>query len=470
MPALPGLTDDMLTGLGDQLRHLLTSTPRTRKKLLELAMRWDDLGPGNTRMAAGLRVFIISWDPLETRPPRPPAFATANAHPFEIVLYVPLWSLPELAEQSRQAGRDATVAAALGALGGSAVLTAGANEDLVTSGEYPFLAIRDEAPDLLAAAAEPGNVLGMPTEIRAVAGRWDDLGLGATTDIVQQAYGPVDLDRSLVELAPVRQYVASCPACGGKRFGFIADLVESSETMCGPHRNQAVAVRMERFARAENSNVAGWEAIIDCSARLSEPHLPDGLRLRLPDDADLHSAPDELAALAQALIEAAGWFPGRAREFNAAFGEPDNPPEWTRGFLLQLGEAGLVTEAEQVAEALIAVDASARPSVDGDLPLVLAVNGRADEARAKVTENLSRWPHDFWVRIRAGETLQRLEDRDGALGNFRFAQRLALEGKDFRGRDVAALRIRNITGADEVVRPLTERHPRRVKKSRSSRG
>ena len=34
----------------------------------------------------------------------------------------------------------------------------------------------------------------------AVSPQWEDIGLGAITDFVQQAFGPVDFDRSLVEL------------------------------------------------------------------------------------------------------------------------------------------------------------------------------------------------------------------------------------------------------------------------------
>jgi hypothetical protein len=127
----------------------------------------------------------------ELNSPRPPTAATANAHPLEVVLYVPRWSL--------LSGPEPAVSV-LGTLGGTAVATAVAHEDDVVSGRYPVLAAARKVPDLLSG---PASGLGDPAEVRAINGRWEDIGLGAITDIVQQAQGPVDLDRSSVELSPV---------------------------------------------------------------------------------------------------------------------------------------------------------------------------------------------------------------------------------------------------------------------------
>ena len=68
-------------------------------------------------MAEFLRVFVITWDPLELDDARPPAFATANSD--ELCVYVPFWSLGGLAER-----RGTDVAEVLGWLGGCAVVTA----------------------------------------------------------------------------------------------------------------------------------------------------------------------------------------------------------------------------------------------------------------------------------------------------------------------------------------------------------
>jgi hypothetical protein len=207
----PVSLNPMLSGLPDQLSHLLTSAPLTRKKLLEVELSWNDLPEGNAGIASVLRVFLLTWDPLETEPPRPSAFATSNGDPYEVVLYIPLWSLAELA-----AGE--TVAAVLGELGGKAVFNAWGSR----------LAPGTDVYDLMTGPGSPDGLFGVPAQIKAVDGRWDAIGLGAITDIVKHAYGAVDLDRSRVELTSVTVSRAGCPACEGERFGFVAHLVESS--------------------------------------------------------------------------------------------------------------------------------------------------------------------------------------------------------------------------------------------------
>jgi len=79
--------------------------------LLELAARWEGLSPALAGMAEALRLFVVTWDPLEWLAPRPEAVATASAWPVEIVVYVPVWSLAEMATR-----RETTMAAVLGAL------------------------------------------------------------------------------------------------------------------------------------------------------------------------------------------------------------------------------------------------------------------------------------------------------------------------------------------------------------------
>jgi hypothetical protein len=86
---------DMLSGLPVGVRALLASPPLAEPRLLELAARWEGLPPAQARMAEALRLFVVTWDPLEWLVPRPQAVATANAWPLELVVYVPVWSLAE---------------------------------------------------------------------------------------------------------------------------------------------------------------------------------------------------------------------------------------------------------------------------------------------------------------------------------------------------------------------------------------
>jgi hypothetical protein len=118
--------------------------------------------PGQARVADALRLFVITWDPLEGIAPRPDGFATVNAGPpsLELVIYVPCWLLVE----ARWGG---TVAGVLGAMAGSAVVTAAAHEPSVMSGRYPEQVIQGVAPDLLSDMSA-GAALGLPA-IRLVA-------------------------------------------------------------------------------------------------------------------------------------------------------------------------------------------------------------------------------------------------------------------------------------------------------------
>jgi hypothetical protein len=349
------------------------------------------------------------------------------------------------------------VAAVLGDLGGV----------VVSSAWLDTLHPGPDAHDLLADEASPDQMFGVPAKIRAADGRWDAIGLGAITDIVKHAYGAVDLDRSLVELTPATVSRTGCPACAGERFGFIADLMESRQLMCAPHSKEADVVRRRRFARAEASNAAGWWAIGDASARLSEPHLPNGLLTRLAvTGAD---EPADLADRARLVVEAAGYYSGRAYEFAAAFGNKNTVlPDWLTGFVLTLGEAGLGPEAVQVAEALGRVNPAREVSYSGDVLVALASAGLADDARASITQALARWPDEAWVWLRAGDALELLGDRDGALAQFEAAQTLAIAAKDFQQRRAAADRIRRLTAAD-APQPVVLRQQRRGKPKKPTR-
>jgi hypothetical protein len=159
------IDQDLLSGLPDGVRALLGSPPLTDPRLLELAARWEGLLPAQARMADALRLFVVTWDPLEWLAPRPEAVATVNAWPLELVVYVPVWSLADIARR-----KHTTVVAVLGGLGGSAITTAAAYEDAVTSGRYAELVARGKLPDLL--SGKPGPALsGVATEAVSPSGR-----------------------------------------------------------------------------------------------------------------------------------------------------------------------------------------------------------------------------------------------------------------------------------------------------------
>jgi hypothetical protein len=460
---MTGLTDAMLSGLPDSVSKLLADAPINEKELLELRLTWDDLTPGNARVAETLRVFILTWDPLEVEASRPDAFAAVNEDLPEVVLYIPLWSLASLAD-----GR--TVASVLADLAGRLVIAAWMNQLMGESGSSELLGNTD-------AGDEPDGPFGAPAKIAAVNGRWEDIGLGAITDIVKDAYGPVDLDRSPVKLGPAAVKRPGCPACAGERFGFIAGLVEAQERMCVQHRKEAVTVQRKRLARAEASNPDGWAAIIDASTRLSQPHLPDGVLSQLAEIETIinnGSDRDGLASRARLLAETADGFHGRVYDFAAVLGDSDLPG-WLMSLVSKLGHAGLAAEAVLVADALTRVDPSREAFFAGDAgkaladaAAVLADASLAAEARAKVEANLARWPGDFWIRMHAGDALELLGDRAGALAHFEAAQQMAVASKNFEERRDATERIRAIDSA-RVAKVTVMRQQSRGKKSKSTR-
>lgn len=145
--------------------------------------------------------------------------ATVNAGPpgLELVVYVPVWSVAERATE-----QETTAPLVLSAVAGSAVLVAAAREQVVSEGGYPRLVRQGSVPALLSESGA-GSALG-PTELRLVSSGWEPIGLGAIVDVVQDAFGPVELDRSPVELSGATGGGGDCPACRGQRFGFPAGL------------------------------------------------------------------------------------------------------------------------------------------------------------------------------------------------------------------------------------------------------
>jgi len=70
-----------LTGLPPALVDVLNGAPVEDKVLVELAVGWAGLGDAEARLAEVLRVFLVTWDPLEHQASRPVAVATVNAGP-----------------------------------------------------------------------------------------------------------------------------------------------------------------------------------------------------------------------------------------------------------------------------------------------------------------------------------------------------------------------------------------------------
>ncbi len=448
----------LLSGLPSGVRALLASPPLTDPRLLELAARWEGLPPAQARMAEALRLFVVTWDPLEWLAPRPEAVATANAWPLELVVYVPVWSLVGIARR-----KHTTMAAVLAGLGAPAITTAAAHEDAVVSGRYAELVAHGKVPDLV--SGEPGPALG-EAAIAAVSPEWDDIGLGAITDFVQQAFGPVDFDRSMVELTARGVPLPGCPACAGRRFKFPADLADSQGRMCQAHRKEADALIKRRMARAEASNPAGWRMTADASARLSLPHLAGGLATRLK------AAGNDLVLRARLLAEAAAGFPGRPDDFGSALAEDRDRagrfPGWPVALIRDLGRASEGTEAVMLSDALARVDPARRAFFGGQAALALAEAGLADDARVKIAEQVERWPDDVQARMLAGDALVLLGDAEAALAQYQAALPLAQQAKDYRATRELSGKIFRLTRPGGAQAAAQRRQPR-SRPSRSQR-
>jgi hypothetical protein len=426
------------SGLPGDVSSLLASPPLTETRLAELELTWHDLPPAEAKVAGDLRVFVVTWDPLEWSFPRPVAVGTVNTAPREIVVYVPVWRLTELAEE-----RGVTVADVLSELGGIAVTNAVTHAKETGEGRFPELVFRGRVPDLMSGEA-PG--FGQAA-ISAVSQEWDPLGLGAIQDFIQQAYGPVDLDRSLVELASVDPW-PGCPACAGRRFRFPAELGENSEFMCRPHRDEADRVMRRRLDQAQRSNPAGWRAMTEAAARNSLPHLSRGLATKLAGTGlagtglagmglagmglSGRDTPDDqtLARRARLVVEACADFVGRPDDFAHGFDREGQLPGWLTSLARVLGRAGLTEEALAVSDALARVDPGRQVYYETGAAVALAEAGQADEARSRIGHARGQWPDDPWVLAHSGEIVRIHGDLAGAVKQLGDAMSLALASGD----------------------------------------
>jgi hypothetical protein len=169
--------EELYADLPAALRRLLDTPPLTEKKLLELRVTWPGLPDAQARVAGLLRVFVITWDPLEHQASRPEGFATINVDRdgSELVVYLPIWSLVDSARTQRT-----TICAVAGAMAGSAVATAAGTADTpadaVTATRHPRDRVRTGDVDELLAHHARGRALGTPA-IDLVSPGWAPIGL-----------------------------------------------------------------------------------------------------------------------------------------------------------------------------------------------------------------------------------------------------------------------------------------------------
>jgi hypothetical protein len=255
--------------------ELLATPPQDEYSLLELAVGWDDLAGVDAQIAGALRLFVITRDPLDWLPDRGITWATSNGDGdgLELPVYV---GRDEVLRRLATAGGD--VATAVGPLCETVVLNAIRCQGVLLAGGYPELAYRGDVPRLLSGIGDQPR-LGTPGIVVRTSG-WEPIGLGAIQDLVQDAFGPVDFDRSTIALPPSDAPRAGCPACRGIRFGFPGDLSEAKSAMCEPHRAAAEQITASRIARARASNPAGWRAIGKASARTNG--LPEPVAIPAP--------------------------------------------------------------------------------------------------------------------------------------------------------------------------------------------
>lgn len=194
----------MSAGIPADLRDAIEGAPADERVLLELRLRWSGLDDARARIAARLRVFLLTWDPLywHDRPlGRATATATGDGDDCEVVLYLPL-------EQILQAGED--LAVVVGSFAASVLDVGGAYEQALVAGVYPQLAFGGKAPGLL---SEVGSLSGLEPPALALASKgWEPIGLGAIQDLVQEAFGPVDLDRR----TPSRRWRSPTSDCSAR--------------------------------------------------------------------------------------------------------------------------------------------------------------------------------------------------------------------------------------------------------------
>ncbi|MEA2190867.1 MAG: uncharacterized protein QOI73_988 [Solirubrobacteraceae bacterium] len=262
----------MTTEAKDQLDPiaLLDDAPEDDYALLELRLDWPyDLDIHPKKFQLWLRMFVVTQDPLGWIADRGEAWAatTVTDEVLEIDVYVLLSALRRELEAS-----DGDLGAAAGRWAAAAMLAGLKYELVLAAGDYHDRAIAGRLPRLLEGVGGDRGEFASPTvQVRQP---WGSVGLGALQDLVQEAFGSVDLDRSNVTLDPVKTPYDDCAACEGKSFTFPSGLEDARKDFCGAHKAAALAVNAERLARARESNPAGWRAVDKAAMRINKLREP----------------------------------------------------------------------------------------------------------------------------------------------------------------------------------------------------
>jgi hypothetical protein len=249
---------------------LIEAAPDDEFALIELRLDWPfdlDVYPAHKQL--WLRCFVITQDPLGWIPDRGDAWTavTVDDDVLEVDLYLTLDAVRRTMEET-----EGNLAAAVGRYGTTVLAGALEREEELLQGDYPRLAARGEVPRLLHDLDGDHAALGVPA-VQAKRS-WSSVGLGALTDLVQHAFGEVDLDRSNVTLDPVQPVDEECPACKGQSFGYPTSLQGAKATMCEQHTAAAVAANTARLLRARESNPAGWRAVDKAVMRVNKAPEP----------------------------------------------------------------------------------------------------------------------------------------------------------------------------------------------------
>jgi hypothetical protein len=305
--------------------------------------------PADQQWAAQrLRVFLLTWDPFEWQPDRPAAFATSTSRSdgAGVVLYVPHWQALAMAGDQPDG-----LAAVLGSLGQSVVSVAGEQRGAITEGSYAAGVQSGVLPRLLSRVDGPGT-LGVP-DLTLVGDGWQPIQFDTLEDLAQGAFGPADLDRSPVRFREPGENRPDCPGCAGAAVSFPDGLKDAQETICGPHRAEALRITTARLEASKASNPAGWEALLDAGQRLMEPHLPNALGPRLVAAAQLTDpTPAQLAEQAAMVVDAASLMAGLPDPTTALGGRIAPVLPWLEGLPSALAAAGLTQQAAEVAPAV----------------------------------------------------------------------------------------------------------------------
>lgn len=166
----------------DDALALLTAPPEDEYALLEFALDWPGLHGVEAQLAAALRLFVITRDPLDWLADRGCAWATANANgdTLELPVYI---TRDEVQRQMHAGGTD--LETTLGTVGESVLVTAAQCQGSIFAGAYPDLAFHGEVPRLL---DQPPGLGGLGAPGLAVrSADWEPVGLGAIQDLVQES-------------------------------------------------------------------------------------------------------------------------------------------------------------------------------------------------------------------------------------------------------------------------------------------